>query len=153
MAASVQNNKPVSQAPSFLSALKRSALSFAAILPMLFGVIGLVGLFQTMVSPRMLASVFQGNPFIDTFIGTLSGSAALGNPVVSYLLGGELLAQGISMYAVSAFMLAWVTLGFTQLPIEMEALGHRFTLYRNILAFFSTMVVAVLTTLTVGLFP
>jgi len=139
------------QAPGFAQALKRSALSFAAMLPMLFGIIGLVGLLQTMITPRMLASAFQGNALIDTFIGTLSGAAAMGTPIVSYLLGGELLAQGVSMYAVCAFMLAWVTLGFTQLPIEVEAFGRRFTLYRNILAFISTITVAVLTTITVGL--
>lgn len=139
------------QAPGFARALKGSALSFAAMLPMLFGVIGLVGLFQTIITPRMLASVFQGNALVDTLIGTLSGAAAVGTPIVSYLLGGELLAQGVSMYAVCAFMLAWVTLGFTQLPIEIEALGRRFTLHRNILAFFSTIAVAVLTTITVGL--
>lgn len=116
--------------------------------PLLLGVIGLVGLFQVLVTPKMLASLFQGNPLTDTLIGTLTGAAAAGNPVVSYLLGGELLAQGISLYAVSAFILSWVTLGFIQLPAEIEVFGGRFTLYRNILAFVFTMLIAVLTTLT-----
>jgi len=39
----------------------------------------------------MLAALFHNNPWIDTLISTLSGAAAAGNPVVSYLLGGELL--------------------------------------------------------------
>ncbi|MDY0189218.1 MAG: permease [Desulfuromonas sp.] len=151
MADGAPKHQPDSRPRGFVPELKRSAISFAAMLPMLLGIIALVGLFQTIVTPRMLASIFQGNAFIDTLIGTLSGAAALGTPVISYLLGGELLAQGVSMYAVSAFMLAWVTLGFTQLPIEIEALGSRFTLQRNLLAFFFTMAVAVLTTITVGL--
>jgi uncharacterized membrane protein YraQ (UPF0718 family) len=116
--------------------------------PLLLGVIGLVGLFQVLVTPKMLASLFRGNPLADTLIGTLTGAAAAGNPVVSYLLGGELLAQGISLYAVTAFILSWVTLGFIQLPAEVEVFGGRFTLYRNILAFVFTMLIAVLTTLT-----
>ena len=95
-----------------------------------------------------LASLFRGNPLADTLIGTLIGAASAGNPVVSYLLGGELLAQGISLYAVTAFILSWVTLGFIQLPAEIEVFGGRFTLYRNILAFVFTMLIAVLTTLT-----
>ena len=114
--------------------------------PLLLGVIGLVGLFQILVTPMMLASLFRGNPLVDTLIGTLTGAAAAGNPVVSYLLGGELLGQGISLYAVSAFILSWVTLGFIQLPAEIEVFGGRFTLYRNILAFVFTMLIAVLTT-------
>lgn len=135
--------------PTLLGVLKKSVLSFWVMAPLLAGVIGLVGLFQTLTTPKMLASLFRGNPVIDTLIGTLAGAAAAGNPVVSYLLGGELLGQGISLYAVSAFILSWVTLGFLQLPAEAEVFGVRFTLYRNILAFGFTMLIAVLVTLTV----
>ncbi len=117
--------------------------------PLLLGVIGLVGLFQVIVTPKMLASLFRGNSlFVDTLLGTLTGSIAAGNPIVSYLLGGELLDNGISLYAVTAFILSWVTLGFVQLPAELEVFGGKFTLYRNILSFISTMFIAVLTTLT-----
>jgi len=116
--------------------------------PLLLGVIGLVGLFQVLISPAMIASLFQGNPLLDTLIGTLTGSVAAGNPIVSYVIGGELLKQGISLYAVSAFILSWVTLGFIQLPAEIEIFGGRFTLYRNILSFVFAMLIAGLTTFT-----
>lgn len=109
----------------------------------------MVGLFQVLVTPQMLSSLFKGAPFLDTLTGTLSGAVAAGNPIVSYVIGGELLAQGISLYAVSAFLLSWVTLGFIQLPAEVAVFGGRFTLYRNILAFVFTMLIAVLTTLTI----
>ncbi|HHB76783.1 MAG TPA: permease, partial [Desulfobulbus sp.] len=115
---------------------------------LLLGVIGLVGLFQAIVTPKMLASLFRGNSLLDTLIGTLTGSIAAGNPIVSYLIGGELLDNGISLYAVTAFILSWVTLGFVQLPAEVEVFGGEFTLIRNILSFIFTMLIAVLTTLT-----
>ncbi|NOR10304.1 MAG: permease [Desulfovibrionaceae bacterium] len=134
---------------SFQQVLKKSSFSFLAMTPMLIGVIGLVGLLQVLVSPRMLSSLFRGNAIVDTLIGTLAGAVASGNPVVSYLLGGELLEQGISLYAVSAFILSWVTLGFVHLPVETEVLGFRFTLYRNILAFVVTMIIAALTPITI----
>ena len=135
--------------PSLQQALKKSSLAFWAMTPMLIGVIGLVGLFQVLVTPRMLTSLFRGNAIVDTMIGTLAGALASGNPVVSYLLGGELLEQGITLYAVSAFILSWVTLSFIHLPAEAEVLGFSFTLYRNILAFIFTMIIAVLTSLTI----
>ena len=116
--------------------------------PLLLGVIGLVGLFQVLVTPKMLASLFQGNPLLDTLIGTLTGAISAGNPIVSYLIGGGLLDQGISLYAVSAFILSWVTLGFIQLPAEVEVFGGRFTLYRNILSLVFTILIAIATTLT-----
>ena len=144
-----EQNKRSPQRPTFRKVLQKSALSFLAISPLLLGIIGLVGLFQVLVTPKMLAALFKGNGVIDTLIGTLAGATAPGNPVVSYLLGGELLKQGISLYAVSAFVISWVTLGLTQLPAEVEVFGGRFTLHRNILAFVFTMLIATLTTLTV----
>ena len=110
--------------------------------PLLLGVIGLVGMFQ------VLASLFRGNSLVDTLLGTLTGGVSAGNPMVSYILGGELLEQGISLYAVSAFILSWVTLGVIQLPAEVEIFGGRFTLYRNIIAFIFVMLTAVLTTVS-----
>jgi len=136
------------QKPSFWKILQKSSLSFWAMAPLLLGVIGLVGLFQVLVTPKMLASLFLGNFLVDTLIGTLAGAVASGNPIVSYLLAGELQEQGISLYAVSAFILSWVTLGFVHLPAEIEVFGGRFVLYRNILAFVFTMIIAILTTLS-----
>jgi uncharacterized membrane protein YraQ (UPF0718 family) len=135
--------------PSWLQALKKSALAFWAMAPLLIGVIGLIGLFQALVTPRMLISLFRGDAMVDTLIGTLAGAAASGNAVVSYLLGGELLAQGVSLNAISAFILSWVTLSFVHLPAEAEMFGLSFTFYRNILAFIFTMIIAVLTSFTV----
>lgn len=146
-----QQNKHHPQKPRFLKVLQKSGLSFLAIAPLLLGVIGMVGLFQVLVTPKMLSALFRDNPLIDTMIGTLTGAAAAGNPMVSYVIGGELLEHGISLHAVSAFILAWVTLGFIQLPAEVEIFGGRFTLYRNILAFAFTIIIAILTSLTLGM--
>lgn len=143
------DKKQSPQRPALFKVLQKSSLSFLAMTPLLLGVIGLVGLFQVLVTPQMLASLFKGAPFLDTLTGTLSGAVAAGNPIVSYVIGGELLAQGISLYAVSAFLLSWVTLGFIQLPAEVAVFGGRFTLYRNILAFIFTILIAILTTLTI----
>lgn len=144
-----KKQKQSSPKPPFATVALKSSLSFLSMAPMLLAVIGLVGLLQVLVTPKMLSSLFRGNPLFDTLIGTLSGAAVVGNPVVSYLIGGELLGQGVSLYAVSAFILSWVTLCFIHVPAEIEVFGGRFTLYRNVLAFFFTMLIAVMTTLTV----
>ncbi len=145
------NNKQYKQAtqrPSFFKILQKNCLAILAIAPLLIGVIGLVGIFQVLITPKMLAGLFQNNPLIDTMIGTLSGAVASGNPIISYIIGGELLTQGISLYAVSALILSWVTLSFIHLPAEVEVFGGHFTLYRNVLAFVFTIIIAILTTLT-----
>ncbi len=135
---------------SFQKSLKQAVLSFTSMMPMILSIVGLMGLFQAMVSKELLASLFTGDPVKDTLIGTVAGGIAVGQALVSYILGGELLEQGISIYAVTAFILAWVTLGIVQLPLEAEVLGLRFTIYRNILAFVSTILVSIGTVWTIG---
>jgi len=130
---------------SFFKELKKASIGMLGMLPMILGIVGLVGLFQGFVTREMLGSLFGGNPVADTLIGLFAGAIAVGQAMISYILGGELLGQGVSLYAVSAFILAWVTLGVVQLPMEIEVFGGRFVLYRNILAIISTLAVAIIT--------
>lgn len=130
---------------AFFKALK----SFVSMLPLLFAVILLIGIFNAYVTKEMLVSFFISNDFVDTITGTLMGATLTGNPMVSYILGGELTDAGVSLYAVSAFILSWVTLGIVQLPAESEAFGLRFTFFKNFLTFIFTILVAFFTALIV----
>jgi len=130
---------------SWKGEFRKAAMGVFSMSPMILGIVGLVGLFQAFVTREMLASVFTGHAVHDTLLGTVAGMIAVGQALISYILGGELLEQGVSLYAVAAFVLAWVTLGVVQLPAEAEVLGRGFTLRRNLLAFASTICVAVAT--------
>jgi uncharacterized membrane protein YraQ (UPF0718 family) len=140
------------QQPSFLKALANAFKMLYTIAPMLLGVIGLVGLFQTYITPEMLHAFFTGSPLYDTVIGTLTGGVSVGQPFLSYIIGGELLKEGISLYAVTAFIISFVTLGLVQLPLEYTLFGMRFTLVRNLLALVFAMLIAWATVPTAGLF-
>ncbi len=135
---------------TFAQALKKSVLSFAATFPLLLGVILLVGGVQALVSQEMIASLFGHGPLLDTLIGTLVGAVASGNPSIGYMVGGELLGQGVSLYAITAFILAWVTLGIIGLPAEIGFFGLRFTVVRNLLSFIFTIILSIATVLTIG---
>ena len=129
---------------SFYKALK----SFGVTLPVLLGVFLLLGLFKTYVSPQAISSVFTGELFRDTVIGSVIGSVSAGNPITSYIIGGELLKEGVSLFAVTAFIVAWVTVGVIQLPAEASILGKRFAITRNILSFLFAILVAIATVVT-----
>ena len=135
--------------PSFFKVLKKSAVSFAATLPLLMGVILLVGTVQTLVSPQMIASLFGHGVLIDTVIGTAVGAVASGNPSIGYMVGGELLEQGISLFAITAFILSWVTLGLVGLPAEISVFGIRFTVVRNLLSLVFTFLISIATVMSV----
>jgi predicted Fe-Mo cluster-binding NifX family protein len=126
-------------------AARRSWNQVLTMLPMTIAVVLLVGLFNGFISKTFLQAVFSGHVGLDTIWGACAGSLLAGNPINSYIIGGELLKQGISLFAVTAFMLTWVTVGLVQLPAEMAALGRRFALRRNIACFLLALPMAIAT--------
>lgn len=118
-------------------------------MPIIIGMVLLVGLINAVVPKSVFLYVFKGNLFIDSFIGSLVGSILAGNPITSFIIGGELLKVGISLIAVTAFIVAWVTVGIVQFPAEAMLLGKKFAAIRNITAFFLAILVGILTTLVV----
>ena len=130
---------------SFFKAGKSMWRSF----PILLGVISLISLFNTIIPKSAYSFFFRNNLFIDPFIGSILGSILAGNPITSYIIGGELLSQGISLLAVTSFIVAWVTVGLVQLPAESMLLGKKFAINRNIVAFFSSVLVAIITIVTI----
>jgi uncharacterized membrane protein YraQ (UPF0718 family) len=120
-------------------------------LPVLVGVLLLVGLFASSTLKEIFAGVFTGNRLLDPLIGAVFGSVAAGNPLTSYVIGGELLENGISLIAVVAFIVSWVTVGTVQLPAESLMLGKRFALLRNALSFLMAILIALITVLTLEL--
>ena len=121
------------------------------ITPMLLAVIALVGLFETYITPQMIHSLFNGNMIHDIILGTTAGAVSVGQPFLSYIIGGELLKEGISLYAVSAFILAWVTLGLIQLPLEFSIFGPRFTIIRNLFSIVFAFIVSWISVYTLNL--
>jgi len=130
---------------------RSAAKQFINILPILIGVVLLIGLFNTFITKDILTSVFSGNMILDTLRGALFGSILAGNPINSYIIGGELLNYGISLFAVTAFIITWVTVGLVQLPAEITTLGRRFALLRNGISFILSIPIAIITVIIVNL--
>ena len=112
--------------------------------PILLGVILLVSIITVLIPTSAYSFLFRNN-FLDSLIGSALGSVLAGNPITSYIISGELISQGISLVAVTAFIVAWVTVGLVQLPAESMLLGKRFAITRNITAFILAIIVAVIT--------
>lgn len=135
---------------SFKQALKKAGKAMWKSLPVLLGVILLISLASTLIPKSAYSALFSRNMVLDSFIGSCLGSILAGNPVTSYILGGELLSQGIGLVAVTAFLVAWVTVGIIQFPAEAILLGKRFAIARNVSAFMFAIVVAIITVAIVG---
>ncbi len=128
--------------------LKKAVHTFINVLPIIVGMLLATSL-VIIVFPEQISSGLFGNGDVpDTLLGTAIGSVAVGHPLASYLLGGELLGAGVPLVAVTALLVSWVTVGIVQLPAESLILGTRFAVYRNIVCFFIAVVVAFFTAYT-----
>jgi uncharacterized membrane protein YraQ (UPF0718 family) len=131
-------------------AAKRTARGIWQVVPVLAGVILLVALAITAIPREAYSYVFSGNPLTDPLAGAVVGSVAAGNPVNSYVIGGELLSSGVSIMAVAAFIAAWVSVGLVQLPAESAMLGKRFAFARNGLSFLMAIIVGIIVSFVLG---
>ena len=120
----------------------RASSSFITLLPVMLGTLLLTSLIIPFI-PRLFELGFFGqSPMIDALTGAGLGSIAAGQPVISYLLGGELVSSGVSLIGVTALVVAWVTVGIVHLPVEAVMLGRRFAIYRNLLSFIFALIIA-----------
>ncbi len=131
--------------------IKKTIQVFKTALPIMIGMLLLINLLNVFLKDYY-SKVFTGNVLLDPFIGALSGSVSFGVPVTSYIVGGELLLEGVSLLAVTAFIMAWTTVGLAMLPLEASFLGKRFALTRNILNFIFSLIIAVLVIYTLKVF-
>jgi hypothetical protein len=133
------------------SAIKAGKSLFNA-LPVVAGMLLATSLAIKLFPAKQAAAWFGRWEILDALIGAGLGSIAAGNPIASYLLGGELLAAGVSLLAVTALIVSWVSVGFVQLPAEMLLLGKRFAIYRNLSSFVLAIIAAFFTVYTLRLF-
>lgn len=127
------------------ASLRRAARSFVNMLPVVLGMLLLTNLLLALLPTEGLQGLFGQHAWLDVLLGAAMGSVAIGHPLAGYILGGELLAGGASLLAVTALIVTWVTVGLAHLPAEALLLGRRFALYRNLLAFLFAIAIALLT--------
>ncbi len=138
-----RDETPVDPSPSpWQEAFQKTARQVLGMLPLLTGVILLLGLFQAFVPKSGLTAFFSGHRALDILRGACAGSVLAGNPVNSYILGRGLLDMGVGLSAVTAFMLSWIFVGLVQLPAEVATLGARFAVTRNVAAFVAALAAA-----------
>jgi len=133
------------------TSLKKTVRTFVNLLPIIIGMLLLSSLVITVFPEELSTGLFGSSDVLDTLIGASVGSVAAGHPLASYLIGGELLKSGVTLLAVTAFIVSWVTVGIVQLPAEILVLGTRFAIYRNVICFFGAIMVALLTVYTLKL--
>jgi len=125
-------------------AILKSLKSLWRVLPIILTTILIVGLFSALIPKSFYTAIFRQNVILNSFTGAAVGSISAGNPITSYILGGEFLKQGINLIVVTAFLVSWVTVGIIQIPAESTILGRKFAFLRNFISFVFSLIIAVL---------
>lgn len=131
-------------------ALRKTVNSFCASIPIIIGVLLLVSVLNP-IFQEFYPKIFTGSLFFDPLIGALAGSISFGIPIISYVTGGELLQEGVSLLAVTAFILAWSSVGLMMIPLEITNIGKKFAIWRNLLNFIASILISILVFLTIKL--
>jgi len=132
---------------TFKQSFIKSIKSFKMAMPIMVGILLLINLVSVNFQ-KYYSVIFTGNTFLDSFIGAIAGSISFGMPVTSYIVGGELLQQGVSLLAAAAFIMAWTTVGLTMIPLEASFLGKKFAISRNVVNFIFAILIAIATIYT-----
>lgn len=132
-------------------AIQKSLSTFINILPIIIGMLLLTSLVVTLFPEQFHAGLFGNGEIFDSLLAATAGSIAVGHPLASYLLGGEMLEGGVSLTAVTALLVTWVTVGIVQFPAEALMLGTRFALFRNLISYLAAITIAFLTVFTLHL--
>ncbi|MFC1615271.1 hypothetical protein ACFL2L_00560 [Patescibacteria group bacterium] len=135
----------------FKQSLIKSIKTFKVAMPIMIGILMLISLI-TVNFQKYYTVIFTGNKILDPLIGAIAGSISFGIPITSYIVGGELLKQGVSLLAVSAFIMTWTTVGLAMIPLEASFLGKKFAISRNIVNFIFAILIALLTIYTIKIF-
>ena len=97
----------------------------------------------TFVPAHIIASVIGRRAgFTGVLIAALTGSILLIPHFVAAPLAGSLLQQGAGIPAIAAFITTLVMVGMVTMPMEIEMMGRKFTMWRNLLSFGFAILIA-----------
>ena len=136
---------------NFKESIVKAGNSLRQMMPMLIGVL-LLAVLANNILQNFYTTLFTGAYIKDSLIGAFAGSLSFGMPLTSYVVGGELLKNNVSLLAVTAFIITWTTVGVTMLPLEMKMLGKKFAIWRNVINFIFAIIIAILTVMLINFF-
>ncbi len=111
--------------------------------PSLLTVLGIVGLTLGILTPETISRLVGAEAgFTATIIAAVIGAITLIPSLVAFPLAGSLLRSGATVMTISAFVTTLVMVGVVTAPMEVKALGKKFTLLRNGLGFIAALIIA-----------
>jgi uncharacterized membrane protein YraQ (UPF0718 family) len=122
---------------------KVAAMALWKMAPGLLAIVGVVGLILGVLPPETITKlVGEEAGFLATATAAVLGAVTLIPALISFPLAASLLRSGATVTTIAAFITTLVMVGFVTAPMEVKALGRKFTLLRNGLSFVAALIIA-----------
>ena len=123
--------------------IKKAWKAFENIMPEFLVVILLVGLLLAIMNPEMISSIIgDKSGWFGVVLAAVIGSITLIPGFVAFPMTALLLDGGAGYMQIGAFISALMMVGIVTIPVEIKYFGKKLTIYRNVLAFIFSFVVA-----------
>ena len=123
--------------------LKKAVKAFENILPEFLVVITLVGFLLAFIDPETIAGLIGNDSgWLGVIIAALVGSVTLIPGFVAFPTAALLLQGGAGYMQLGAFISTLMMVGIITMPLEIKYFGMKLTIYRNLLAFIFSFLIA-----------
>ena len=113
--------------------------------PWMIGIIVLIGVILSFVPPPLIEQYLGGEMTIyQVGAAALIGTISMVPNLVALPLAGSLIESGASYTTIAAFLTTLTMVGFVTLPLELKEMGRKITFWRNFLAFFAAVIIAII---------
>ena len=124
-------------------ALKKAWKAFENILPQFLGVIVLVGIMMALFNPDFISRIIGNESgWWGVIISAVIGAVTLIPGFIAFPMAALLLEGGAGYTQIAAFVSTLMMVGIVTIPVEMKYFGKRLTLWRNVLAFIFSLLIA-----------
>lgn len=125
------------------NALIKALKSTENILPQFLGIILIVGLTLSILHPETISNIIGSNSgSFGVILAAVIGSIAMMPTFVAFSTGNTLLQNGAGIAQVAALISTLTLIGIITMPLEVKYVGKRATIYRSIVAFVFSIIVA-----------
>jgi len=126
-------------------AILKAWKSFYNLLPDFAGILALVGLALTVLSPESISQLIGAQSgVVGMVLASLIGAITLIPGFVAFPLAYSLLQKGAGVMQVGVFVSTLMMVGFITMPLEKKHFGAKATYLRNGLSFVYSFLVALL---------
>ena len=125
------------------SALIKAWKSFENILPQFLGVLVLIGILLAYLDTQTISKILGNQSgWWGIIIAAMIGAVTLIPGFVAFPTAALLLKNGAGLMQMGAFVSTLMMVGIVTMPVEKKYFGRKLTIYRNLLAFLFSFLVA-----------